>query len=127
MSQKRAVGIAALLGVIAALVAGAGSAVASGALKHCKPRPDRLAWNIEARGVKCSVARGLAAGGVKGKVKTVAKHLWRYQTPSGWTCLYTEFHSTKAQDSEGEIFDCRMHGAIARWSDSPGIQPHSLR
>lgn len=113
----------------AALLATPGSAAAAGSLKHCRSRPDRLAWNIEAGGVKCSAARALAGGGVraKDKVKAVGKHLFMYETVNGWTCLYTVFHSTHAQDSEGEIFDCRMGAAIARWSDSPEIQPHSLR
>jgi hypothetical protein len=109
------------------MLAGAGSASASGGLKHCKSRPDRLAWHIEAKNVKCSVARAVPSSKVTGKVKKAGKHLFSYTTTSGWNCVYTVFHSLDAQDNEGEIADCRMSGAIVRWSDSPGIQPHSLR
>jgi hypothetical protein len=124
---NRRVLIVALAGVASGSLIGAGSAAASGSFKTCKSLPNRLDWNIEAKGVKCAAARGLASHGAQGGVKKVRKHVFRYKA-SGFTCLYTVFHSTKAQDSEGEIFDCRDgHGGVVRWSDSPEIEPHSLQ
>jgi hypothetical protein len=124
---NRSVFVAVLAVVAAGSLIGAGGAAASGSFKTCKSLPNRLAWNIEASGVKCVAAKSLVSGGVKGGVKKVRKHVFRYKA-SGFTCLYTVFHSTKAQDSEGEIFDCRDgSGGGVRWSDSPEIKPHSLR
>jgi hypothetical protein len=104
-----------------------GSAGASGGFRECGKRPARLEWNIEAKGVGCQQAIKLAHGSAQGQgLKRVGKHLFRYHS-GDWTCTYTVFHSTKAQDSEGEIFDCRKApDDIVRWSDSPEIQPHAL-
>lgn len=111
----------------ALLVLGASGAWAAGHVKSCGANPNRLTWNLEARGTTCKAARQLAYHGAKGKPKKVRAHVFGFTTPSGWKCLYTVFHSTHAQDSEGEIFDCHMGQAVVRWSDSPEIEPHSLR
>jgi hypothetical protein len=103
------------------------SATASGSLKSCGSKPAQLTFNLQVRGVACRAAFKLASHGASGPTKRAGKHVFRFHN-KGWTCLYTVFHSTHAQDSEGEIFDCRMKPhAVARWSDSSEIEPHSLR
>jgi hypothetical protein len=109
------------------LLAGPAGAGASGGFTSCGSRPARVVFNLEVRAATCAAARKLASHGAAGSPKRVRRHVFRFQS-RGWTCLYTVFHSTKAQDSEGEIFDCRKGTrAVAQWSDSPDIQPHSLR
>jgi hypothetical protein len=126
--MDRTKGLAAGVAMVATmLLAGIGSAAGAGHFKSCGNRPNRLEWNLEARGTTCKVARRVAYHGASGKTKKVRAHVFRFVTPTGWTCLYTVFHSNHAQDSEGEIFDCRKAGAVVRWSDSSAIQPHSLR
>jgi hypothetical protein len=111
----------------ATLVLGVASAGAARRFTSCGKMPNRLVWNLEARGATCKGARKLAFHGAQGKVKKVRRHVFGFTTPSGWNCLYTVFHSNHAQDSEGEIWDCTKGRAAVRWSDSPEITPHSLR
>lgn len=120
--------VASLLALAAAAVAlSATSAGAAGRFTSCGKNPNRLTWNLQERGSSCKAARQLAYHGERGKAKKVRKHVYQFTTPTDWNCFYTVFHSNHAQDSEGEIFDCRKAGAVVRWSDSPAIQPHSLR
>ncbi len=124
----RTKGLSVLIVAIGAmLLLGATSAGAAAHLNSCGARPNRLVWNLKAHGTTCKVARKLAYHGARSKPKKVRAHVFGFTTPNGWKCLYTVFHSNHAQDSEGEIFDCRMGHAVVRWSDSPEIEPHSLR
>ncbi|HEY2772235.1 MAG TPA: hypothetical protein VGI87_16785 [Solirubrobacteraceae bacterium] len=126
--MDRTKGLAACMAVAATLlVAGVGGAGAASRFTSCGSRPNRLEWNLEARGTTCKMARRVAYHGVSGKPKKVRTHVFRYTTPTGWSCVYTVFHSTHAQDGEGEIFDCAKGSAAVRWSDSPAIKPHALR
>jgi hypothetical protein len=128
MDRTKGLAVGVAIALVTVLV-GIGSATAAGGrgFRNCGNRPNRLEWNLEAHGTTCKVARKLAFHGASGKPHKVGKHLYRFTTPTGWSCVYTVFHSNHAQDSEGEIFDCAKGSAIVRWSDSPEIQPHALR
>jgi hypothetical protein len=126
--MDRTKGLAAVIAmVVTMLLVGIANAAAPGHFTSCGNRPNRLEWNLEARGTTCKVARHVSYHGVSGKTKKVRAHVFRFVTPTGWNCLYSVFHSNDAQDSEGEIFDCVNGHAAVRWSDGPKIKPRSLR
>ena len=116
---------AALLLTGAAAAAGTAAGTTAAGFKQCGSRPSQLMYNREARGIGCTAFAKTPRP--TGKVTVVKPHTYRYRT-AGWTCLYTVFHSSYAQDGEGEIFDCWRSAYVdIRWSDASAIRPRSLR